>query len=1176
MPKNTRKKGKQPLRPKRGTDGRWIPPSPDPDPPDDQGVDATEAHLADETNELPVTAGGLVIREPSPTPRTVSQLVIAPTAEAIVRSTDEHDEEAAQQPRSLSAVAAAPLPSPNGAQFTRKQAQVTVEPATDEEAGPTRLVSASARSAQHDPMREASPESEQQDSVLGNPVAQSTAHDALHVNTQFHTTSSANQSVNGSKSSRNTHSVQRAMREHAERAEARAQSAYEQNRAALDLISKSMDNVRTAFTEAQRARDRYHDILSVSSRSRLNARRHADANALSVHRAEREANDDVRKVADYRRRLRSQVLSQEERQEIQPSVVSSWRLRSGMYPASESRNAEGENLSMDLGTRVSTAKFTPLEAPHEPGIRRMGVRDWVGNQREIASHRSYAYEQAPTEPRATSPIARVDEVLARNSPKPTVPPAPKRTIGERVSWLDRLNRPSTSTPFARDAPPHRPTAPTFGMAGGVPGGSSSGSSSSSIQTARPQPTPRTPRGPAPPDTPIASARHVTKMPEYLRTNRSPTFEPVAPGGGATPSKTPNRGRAAAPAPALTPQYNTPRVSHGRPGSINLHLGGHNRLGRRDGTDKITNMLSVAFIDEVQAASRVDTVPLHKLGIKSSLPKPYEGQPDQTGFENWLSLLLGFFRIHQLDVLTEVQDRARLEILGQSLKDNAHTYFRERHQKLLEQGQAWDFREAVLDLRDRYLYKNTPFVAARKFETIMQGTRDAQALYEELSTQAARMIEYPSDYHFRLRFMLALRPEVLEYIIKTHSVSAEQSTLAQIRSACEDYERSNEYGKQLAATQSRLGGSKPSGAQQTSRTQQNPRGLSKAPRPLQRTQTSSYNHKSTNTTARPHGEAQSKTTPTRVTPKPDSKGNPATRHGQKPATANVSCFNCGGNHYAKNCDKPKARGYAARIEEIDENTPADDVSPDSHSGGTPSDIEENPSHEVIDDNPEGAIDNDGEHLEGDQYDPDDVQAYAFSSDDETEPVYSRATRIVATSSLSKIESRAVKASKPAPPKTPIVESNRARYKIGKGPQPQRSNALQRCIEVTAPINGLPARILLDGGSNTNMISPEFATVSKVTAVELQEQMTLQLAVTGSRSKINYGTWVPIEFGPVRTDIYFDIANIDGYDAILGTPFLWEHGISPIYEGDGWVMRNGKRIDFPSNSSTARNPGYSFRN
>jgi hypothetical protein len=37
------------------------------------------------------------------------------------------------------------------------------------------------------------------------------------------------------------------MREHTERAEARAKSAYDQSRAALDLISKSMNDVKGAF-----------------------------------------------------------------------------------------------------------------------------------------------------------------------------------------------------------------------------------------------------------------------------------------------------------------------------------------------------------------------------------------------------------------------------------------------------------------------------------------------------------------------------------------------------------------------------------------------------------------------------------------------------------------------------------------------------------------------------------------------------------------------------------------------------------------------------------------------------------------------------------------------------------------------------------------------------------------
>ena len=93
----------------------------------------------------------------------------------------------------------------------------------------------------------------------------------------------------------------------------------------------------------------------------------------------------------------------------------------------------------------------------------------------------------------------------------------------------------------------------------------------------------------------------------------------------------------------------------------------------------------------------------------------------------------------------------------------------------------------------------------------------------------------------------------------------------------------------------------------------------------------------------------------------------------------------------------------------------------------------------------------------------------------------------------------------------------------------------------------------------MLSPEFANVAKITMIKLQEQMTLQLAVTGSRSKINYRAWADVQVGPITPSTYFDVANVDGYDAILGTPFMWEHGVSPIFEGDGWIMKDGRRLD-----------------
>ena len=76
---------------------------------------------------------------------------------------------------------------------------------------------------------------------------------------------------------------QRLIREQVKRAEDHAQAAYDQSRAALELISRSMESVLRAFAEAKHARDRYYDLLTVSSRFRATVRHRASANASSAH-----------------------------------------------------------------------------------------------------------------------------------------------------------------------------------------------------------------------------------------------------------------------------------------------------------------------------------------------------------------------------------------------------------------------------------------------------------------------------------------------------------------------------------------------------------------------------------------------------------------------------------------------------------------------------------------------------------------------------------------------------------------------------------------------------------------------------------------------------------------------------------------------------------------------------
>ena len=75
----------------------------------------------------------------------------------------------------------------------------------------------------------------------------------------------------------------------------------------------------------------------------------------------------------------------------------------------------------------------------------------------------------------------------------------------------------------------------------------------------------------------------------------------------------------------------------------------------------------------------------------------------------------------------------------------------------------------------------------------------------------------------------------------------------------------------------------------------------------------------------------------------------------------------------------------------------------------------------------------------------------------------------------------------------------------------------------------------------MLSPNFIRVAKIEPFLLDKPIGIQLAVTGSRSVINYGANTTIKYEGRELKEYFNIINIDYYDAILGTPFLRKHKV-----------------------------------
>jgi hypothetical protein len=116
------------------------------------------------------------------------------------------------------------------------------------------------------------------------------------------------------------------------------------------------------------------------------------------------------------------------------------------------------------------------------------------------------------------------------------------------------------------------------------------------------------------------------------------------------------------------------------------------------------------------------------------------------------------------------------------------------------------------------------------------------------------------------------------------------------------------------------------------------------------------------------------------------------------------------------------------------------------------------------------------------------------------------------------------------------------------RPARTERENRCYIVRMKIHGLEANVLLDSGCTSDSVSPEFTVAANLKVHELEEPVPLQLGTVGSRSKINFGLFSDFELDSLRGNHYFDVINIDRYDAIVGTVFMRKHGIVLDFERD----------------------------
>ena len=98
-----------------------------------------------------------------------------------------------------------------------------------------------------------------------------------------------------------------------------------------------------------------------------------------------------------------------------------------------------------------------------------------------------------------------------------------------------------------------------------------------------------------------------------------------------------------------------------------------------------------------------------------------------------------------------------------------------------------------------------------------------------------------------------------------------------------------------------------------------------------------------------------------------------------------------------------------------------------------------------------------------------------------------------------------------------------------------------IVVDVSVNGKQAKALLDTGSLADFMSTQFSDQLNSKCIPLTKPLLVSLAVVGSCTVANYCMDAHLQYAGVNSVRHFDIINLDNYDIILGTPFLYQHKV-----------------------------------
>ena len=239
-------------------------------------------------------------------------------------------------------------------------------------------------------------------------------------------------------------------------------------------------------------------------------------------------------------------------------------------------------------------------------------------------------------------------------------------------------------------------------------------------------------------------------------------------------------------------------------------------------------------------------------------------------------------------------------------------------------------------------------ASNNFDTLEQGKRTVQELYQDLTKYAARMVQYPDEYSCRRRLIAALRPSLQKEVLR-RGITAEFSSIEDILKA-KDIEDSSLYDIRLR------------NANDSNDT------VTTAYKPMFRTSKPMFY-----TAYKPMGHTQRNHTPVshpQITVKAsNSRPQVANNAGAPPKEGELQCYKRGQKgHIKPQCPKLKGKQRVARVQ-IEDLIEEDEESLELPINGAPDDALDNTTYpregeEDLNNNP-GDDEEDKSHYEWDE-------------------------------------------------------------------------------------------------------------------------------------------------------------------------------------------------------------------